>query len=81
MTRQSLGKTFGSFFTGDLAHGQGVIADDGIADQTDIGLCGSSLLVCPSESQQIPVEFLAAAVKTFDQVIGAKFFDAARGIH
>ena len=81
MARQSFGETLGRFLAGNLADGEGVIANDGIPHQADIGLRGSRLLVRPGESQQIPVEFLPAAVKSLNRVIGAELFNAAGGIH
>ena len=41
----------------------------------------SCLLIRPGVPQQIPVEFLPAAVKTFNQVIGAELFNAASFAH
>src|SRR5580704_9479308 len=70
MAGEALGKTFGRFFSGDLPNSKGVIADNGTTHQADISLCRSRLLVGPGESQQIAVEFLPAAVKTLNLVIG-----------
>ena len=81
MARQSLGETLGRFLAGDLPDGEGVIADDGIPHQSDIGLGRSRLLVSPGVSQQIAVEFFPAAVKIFNRMIGTEFFNAATGIH
>ena len=81
MTRQPLGKTFGSFLASNLANSERVIADDGIRHQANIGLCRSRLLVSPGVPQQIPVEFLPATVKFFYRMFGAELFDAAGGIH
>jgi hypothetical protein len=81
MARLSLGETFRRFLAGDMAYGEGVVADDGIPYQANISLGRSRLLVSPGESQQITVEFLPAAVKTFNRVTGTKFLDAAGGIH
>lgn len=81
MAGKSLGETLGRFLAGDLAYGKGVVADDGISHQADIGLGRSRLLVCPGVSQQITVEFFPAAVETFYWVIGAELFNAAAGTH
>ncbi len=68
MAGQSFGETFERFFAGDLAYGKRVIPDDDGARQSDIGLGRPSLLVRPCEPQQIPVEFLPAAVKIFNRI-------------
>lgn len=81
MARQPLGEALRRFLASDLADGERMIADDGIFHQPDISLGRSGLLVRPSVSQQIPVEFLPAAVKAFRVMIGAELFYTARRIH
>lgn len=77
VTRQPFGEAPGRVFTGHLADRQRVIADDSIADEADVGLRGPGLLVLPCVAQEIPVQFLPAAVKSFNAVIGPEFFNAA----
>jgi hypothetical protein len=77
VTRQPFGETFRRLFTGHLADRERVVADDGIAHQADIGLCSTGLLVLPCVTLEITVQFLLAAVESFNPVIGAELFNAA----
>jgi hypothetical protein len=81
MARQSLGETLGRFLACDLAYGEGVISGHSITHQANIGLGRSRLLVSPGVSQQIPVEFFPATVKTFNRVLATKLLNTAGCIH
>lgn len=81
VTREPLGEAFARLFTGHLADRERVIANDGIADEADIGLRSTGLLVLPRVAQEIAVQFLPAAVESFNPVIGAELFNAAVCAH
>ena len=81
MTREHLDEAFGRLLTGHLADRERLIANDGIADEADIGLHGTGLLVLPRVAQEIAVQFLPAAVESFNPVIGAELFNAAVCAH
>jgi hypothetical protein len=46
-----------------------------------MGLGSPGLLALPCVAEEIPVQFLTAAVKSFNPVIGSELFNAARVIH
>ncbi len=62
---------------GDVSRSEGVITNDGRADEADVGLRRSGLLILQSEAGKVAVEFGASAVKGIDKMIGTKFFDEA----
>jgi len=69
------------FFARNLPHYQRVIADDGFADETDVGLRRTGLLVGPRIAQQVSVQFFPAAVEAFGGVIGPELFNATFRTH
>jgi len=79
--RQTFGEALRRFLPGYLADGQRVIADDAIACEPNIGLRRAGLLIGPGITQEVTVQFLLAAVKSFNRVIGAELLDAALCAH
>ena len=78
---QTLGQPLRPFLAGDLSDRERVVADDRITDETDIGLRRACLLIGPGVAEQITVQFLPAAVETFEIVIGTELFNAAFSAH
>src|SRR5215472_8190007 len=77
MTRESLFQTFRRFLVGNVTHGKRVVADDGIACNPDIGLCGACLLVLPRVAKQVAVQLFSAAVEVFNVMIRTQLFNVA----
>lgn len=55
MLCEALGEARGSVFEGDVADGEGVVADDGFASEAHVGLRGAGLLVLPGIAEEITV--------------------------
>src|SRR5580700_11511852 len=81
MLRQTLGLALGSIFQRHARHRQGVITNDDFANDADVGLRRTGLLVLPGITHQISIESLSAAIEVLDRVVASEFFDASDIAH
>ena len=65
---QAFGEALWSLLACHMTQGKGVVAYYGIADQSDIGLCGTDLLILPGEALKESVEFLPTVIKAFKRM-------------
>jgi hypothetical protein len=81
MARASFGQALRRFLARPMAYREGVIAYDGVAGQTDIGLSRFCLPVLSGKTVKVAVQLLPAAIEALNRMIRAQLFNAARFVH